>query len=145
MNDVDVVDSNEKLDKKQLNEYVGKRIKEERQKKKLKQNELAKKIGIQNSTLSQYENGKSEPNQEMLFKIAEALGINVSDLIPVNYRIEDNDLEKALKMARGFDLEDISLLKDLMEKALSLKGVEREKFFDNIKFAIEYYDRNDKV
>ncbi|MGA4519632.1 helix-turn-helix domain-containing protein [Solibacillus silvestris] len=142
---MDVVDSNEKLDKKQLNEYVGKRIKEERQKKKLKQNELAKKIGIQNSTLSQYENGKSEPNQEMLFKIAEALGINVSDLIPVNYRIEDNDLEKALKMARGFDLEDISLLKDLMEKALSLKGVEREKFFDNIKFAIEYYDRNDKV
>ena len=142
---MDVVDSNEKLDKNQLNEYVGKRIKEERQKKKLKQNELAKKIGIQNSTLSQYENGKSEPNQEMLFKIAEALGINVSDLIPVNYRIEDNDLEKALKMARGFDLEDISLLKDLMEKALSLKGVEREKFFDNIKFAIEYYDRNDKV
>lgn len=142
---MDVVDSNEKLDKKQLNEYVGKRIKEERQKKKLKQNELAKKIGIQNSTLSQYENGKSEPNQEMLFKIAEALEINVSDLIPVNYRIEDNDLEKALKMARGFDLEDISLLKDLMEKALSLKGVEREKFFDNIKFAIEYYDRNDKV
>lgn len=142
---MDVVNSNEKLDKKQLNEYVGKRIKEERQKKKLKQNELAKKIGIQNSTLSQYENGKSEPNQEMLFKIAEALGINVSDLIPVNYRIEDNDLEKALKMARGFDLEDISLLKDLMEKALSLKGVERDKFFDNIKFAIEYYDRNDKV
>ena len=142
---MDVVDSNEKLDKKQLNEYVGKRIKEERQKRKIKQNELAKKIGIQNSTLSQYENGKSEPNQEMLFKIAEALGINVSDLIPVNYRIEDNDLEKALKMARGFELEDISLLKDLMEKALSLKGVEREKFFDNIKFAIEYYDRNDKV
>ena len=142
---MDVVNSSEKLDKKQLNEYVGKRIKEERQKRKIKQNELAKKIGIQNSTLSQYENGKSEPNQEMLFKIAEALGINVSDLIPVNYRIEDNDLEKALKMARGFDLEDISLLKDLMEKALSLKGVEREKFFDNIKFAIEYYDRNDKV
>ena len=142
---MDVVDSSEKLDKKQLNEYVGKRIKEERQKRKIKQNELAKKIGIQNSTLSQYENGKSEPNQEMLFKIAEALGINVSDLIPVNYRIEDNDLEKALKMARGFELEDISLLKDLMEKALSLKGVEREKFFDNIKFAIEYYDRNDKV
>ncbi|MEK5081183.1 helix-turn-helix transcriptional regulator [Solibacillus sp. FSL W7-1436] len=142
---MDVVNSSEKLDKKQLNEYVGKRIKEERQKRKIKQNELAKKIGIQNSTLSQYENGKSEPNQEMLFKIAEALGINVSDLIPVNYRIEDNDLEKALKMARGFELEDISLLKDLMEKALSLKGVEREKFFDNIKFAIEYYDRNDKV
>lgn len=142
---MDIADLTVKLDKKQLNEYVGKRIKEERKKRNINQKNLARKIGIQNSTLSQYENGKSEPNQEMLFKIAQALDVNVSDLIPSDYRIEDNDLEKALKLAKDFDLEDIVLLKELIEKALSLKGVERDKFFDNIKFAIEYYDRNDRV
>lgn len=142
---MDLVNSNERLDKKQLNEYVGKRIKEERQKRNINQKELAKKIGIQNSTLSQYEHGKSEPNQEMLFKIAKTLGVNVSDLIPSNYRMEDNELEKALKLAKDFELEDVTLLNKLMEKALSLNGTEREKFFDNIKFAIEYYDRNDKA
>jgi len=142
---MNTVNLSENLDKKQLNEYVGRRIKEERKKKKLNQKELAQKIGIQNSTLSQYEHGKSEPNQEMLFKIAQALDVNVSDLIPSDYRIEDNDLDKALKLSKDFELEDIALHKDLMEKALSLKGAERDKFFDNIKFAIEYYDRNDKV
>ncbi|MEG0450346.1 MAG: helix-turn-helix transcriptional regulator, partial [Lysinibacillus sp.] len=132
------------INKKELNEYVGRRIKEERKKKNINQKELAQKLGIQNSTLSQYEHGKSEPNQEMLFKIANILEVNVSDLIPSEYRIEENDLEKALKMAKDFELEDITLLKGLIEKALSLKGLEREKFFDNIKFAIEYYDKNDK-
>lgn len=133
------------LDKKQLNEYVGRRIKEERQKKKISQKDLAEKIGVRNSTLSQYEHGKSEPNHEVLFKIASTLDINVSDLIPNEMREGEDDLEKALKMARDFDLEDAVLLKELIKKALSLKGAEREKFFDNIKFAIEYYDKtNDK-
>ena len=131
------------FDKKQLNQFVGKRIKEERSKKKMSQKELADKIGVQNSTLSQYEHGKSEPNQEILFKIASALGINVSDLIPSDLRIGDNELEQALKMAKNFGLEEITLLKSLIEKALSLNESERERFFDNIKLAIKFYENDE--
>lgn len=129
------------IDKKKLNEYVGLRIKEERKKRKLNQKELAAKVGIQNSTLSQYEHGKSEPSQEILFKIAKALEVNVSDLIPSDYRVGNDEFEKALKLAKDFDLQDMAVLKEIIEKALSLKGTEREKFFDNIKFAIEYYEK----
>lgn len=129
------------IDKKKLNEYVGLRIKEERKKKKLNQKELAAKVGIQNSTLSQYEHGKSEPNQEILFKIAKALDVNVSDLIPSDYREGNDEFERALKLAKDFDLQDMTILKKIIEKAISLDGTEREKFFDNLKFAIEYYEK----
>lgn len=129
------------IDKKKLNEYVGLRIKEERKKKKLNQKELAAKVGIQNSTLSQYEHGKSEPNQEILFKIAKALDVNVSDLIPSDYREGNDEFERALKLAKDFDLQDMTILKKIIEKAISLDGIEREKFFDNLKFAIEYYEK----
>ena len=60
-------------------EAVGKnRLKELRQKKKLTLKKLGKHVGILDSTLSQYENGKREPGQEVWQKLAFYFGVSVS-------------------------------------------------------------------
>lgn len=62
-----------------LPEPVGKnRLKELRQKKNLTLKTLGKHVGILDSTLSQYENGKREPGQEVWQKLAYYFGTSVS-------------------------------------------------------------------
>lgn len=130
------------IDKDELKVFVGKKIREIRTKKKMKQKELADKVGVKNNTISQYEHGINAPGQDMLFKIAQVLEVKVEDLLPpTTTEVETDDFERALQMAKDLDLEDMSFLKQLIEKALSLDEKERDKFFDNIKFAIEYYEK----
>lgn len=57
------------------------RIKELREKQKIKQKELAAAIGIAPNTLSQYENGKREPDIETVKGIAAALNVSVDCLL----------------------------------------------------------------
>lgn len=52
-----------------------------RTKRGLTQSALAKKVGVQNSTISQYESGKRSPNIKMLTKLAKALGCTVNKLV----------------------------------------------------------------
>lgn len=56
------------------------KIQEIRKAKKIKQADLAKKIGISNSLLSRYENGDMTPSKERLKAIAEALEVDVEEL-----------------------------------------------------------------
>lgn len=137
------MDVNINIDKDELKVFVGNRIREERLKKKIKQKDLADKVGVKNNTISQYEHGINAPGQDMLFKIAKVLDVKVQDLIPPTEEQISNtdDFERALQMAKDFDLKDMSVLKQLIEKALSLNEEERTKFFDNIKFALEYYEK----
>lgn len=67
---------------KELDKFVGQRIKIFRQKKKLSQDELGKLIGVGNSAVSAYELGKNSLTLSMLFKIAKILEIKVNDLFP---------------------------------------------------------------
>lgn len=60
---------------------VGRKIKEERMKKKIKQVELAKKVGISNTFLSDIEVGRSNPSIDTLRKIAEVLEVSYSELL----------------------------------------------------------------
>ncbi|WP_331490520.1 helix-turn-helix transcriptional regulator [Metaclostridioides mangenotii] len=60
---------------------VGCKIKEERMKKKIKQIELAKKVGISNTFLSDIEVGRSNPSIDTLRKIAEVLEVSYSELL----------------------------------------------------------------
>lgn len=50
----------------------------------MSQRELAKKVGITDSAICQYESGKRSPNIQTLKKIAEILGCSVDDLIKEN-------------------------------------------------------------
>ena len=57
------------------------RIAEVRKAVKITQEELAKKLGINRATLSKYENGTIDLSLSQLQKIAEALGVEVWDLL----------------------------------------------------------------
>jgi putative transcriptional regulator len=57
------------------------RIKEEREKAKLTQEELAEKVGITRAYLSQLENNHKEPSIKLLTQIAKALNISIKKLI----------------------------------------------------------------
>lgn len=70
------------MDNDSIKGYVASRIKHYRKAVGLTQKELGDKIGVKHNTISSYEGGKNEPEQNMLFKIASALGISVNDLFP---------------------------------------------------------------
>lgn len=60
---------------------VGKNIKKIRKEENLTQDELAERLHCTRQTISNYENGKSEPNIALLVEIANVLGVEVNDLI----------------------------------------------------------------
>lgn len=60
---------------------VGKNIKKIRKEKNLTQEDLAERLHCTRQTISNYENGKSEPSIELLLEIAGVFGVEINDLI----------------------------------------------------------------
>ncbi len=65
-----------------ITKYVGKQIRKYREIKGLTQKELGKRVGVQHNTISSYESGTNEPEHEVLFALAETLGVTIDDLFP---------------------------------------------------------------
>ena len=80
-------------------EKIGIFIAENRKKKKLTQEELAKKLGISNRTISNWENGKYLPDYNLLIPLTKELDISISELIAGEY--EENKPEQK-KMVEKF-------------------------------------------
>jgi transcriptional regulator with XRE-family HTH domain len=57
------------------------RVRQARERRRLKQVELAGRAGLQPSAISQFENGQREPSPENLCKLADALGVTVDYLL----------------------------------------------------------------
>ena len=57
------------------------RLKEERTKKKLSQNELANTIGVHVTNISRYERGENRPTTDVLKKLADALEVTTDYLM----------------------------------------------------------------
>lgn len=74
--------------------FVANKIKEYRKLNRLTQKELGEKIGVKHNTVSGYENGTNEPEQDVLFKIAEAFCISINDLFPKTKTVEDSIIMK---------------------------------------------------
>lgn len=66
------------------NERIGDKIKEIRISKGLDQKQLADMVGISKSSISEWENCKRVPRMSTLRKIAEALGVDVWEIIGFN-------------------------------------------------------------
>lgn len=58
----------------------GTRLKEARLAKKMRQTEVADKLGIDDTTISKYENDKSEPDNETLQRLSDLYGVSISYL-----------------------------------------------------------------
>jgi transcriptional regulator with XRE-family HTH domain len=61
---------------------LGERIKSARKKAGLSQKDLANRMGVTQSNISQYENGYKSPGYETLERFASAIGCGISDLLP---------------------------------------------------------------
>lgn len=120
--------------------FVGRKIKHYRKKKEMTQKELGEKIGVKHNTIATYESGRNAPEQNAIFKIANVLGVSVDDFFPEKENTTD-EFERALKMAKDLDIKDMEFLNELIEKALSMEGAEREKFLESIKFTMEYHEK----
>lgn len=62
----------------EVNESVGKMIREARKRKGLTQRELGEKLGIGEPTVNKYESGKQNPTVDTLKRIADALGVTLN-------------------------------------------------------------------
>lgn len=60
---------------------IGKFIKEMRKNKNLTQEELAEKLGVNNRTVSRWENGKNMPDISLYKPLCEVLGISIEELV----------------------------------------------------------------
>lgn len=76
-----------------MKESTGDRIKHFRQSRNLTQSSLGKLVGVKNNTVSQWENGTTNPNIDFIEKLCVALKITPSMLLG----FEDEDLEIKLK------------------------------------------------
>lgn len=63
---------------------IGLNIKSYRQRAGLTQNELADKLGVARSTVTQWENGLSNPRMGMVVRLANTFGVMSSDLVAEN-------------------------------------------------------------
>ncbi|MDR9866839.1 helix-turn-helix transcriptional regulator [Lactococcus cremoris] len=66
----------------QINKYVGSKIKDYRKSFSLSQEELAKKIGVGKTTISNYEVGIRSPKKPQLIKLSEVFDVAIDDFFP---------------------------------------------------------------
>lgn len=78
---------------------VGKHIKKIRKEKNLTQEDLAERLHCTRQTISNYENGKSEPDITLLMKLADVLGVEINDLIYGPKKREDRKRQKIRSVA----------------------------------------------
>jgi len=69
------------MDKKQLSQAIGKKIKVIREKQKLSQEELGEKAGLHRTYIGYIEVGRYTPSVYTLFRIANALGVELKELV----------------------------------------------------------------
>lgn len=65
-----------------LNKYIGNKIRSFRKEKNLTAEDLANKLGISRATITRYETGVRNTNQDVLYRLADILGVSINDFFP---------------------------------------------------------------
>lgn len=129
------------MEKEYLLKFVGEKIKEFRKNNKLNQSDLAKKIGVSNTSISEYERGNVNIDADTLFQLADALNVKVDDFFPArNTESSPIDLLNELK-GINLDTEYLMIFKEMFEKASAMNGEERKSYLENLKLTIEFHDK----
>lgn len=68
--------------KEEIVKYVGRQIKYYRTLNKLTQKDLGERLGVKHNTISSYENGTNEVEQDMLFTLANIFHVSINDFFP---------------------------------------------------------------
>ena len=79
---------------------IGKRIRKYREDRGLSQKELADKIGVSNSRISNWEKGINRPDADILADLCRALNVSPSELLDVRLSVDElNDQERKVIQA----------------------------------------------
>lgn len=92
------------------------RLREIRKLKGLTMKELGALVGVTESAIGLYENGRRKPDYEMLLKLSEALDCSVADILGVNENNSsvDDELVRQVQLLR--DREDLRGLLDVCSR-----------------------------
>ena len=88
-----------------LNSYLIEKLKEGRLNKGLKQSDVTKLTGIKNTTLSNYENGNTEPDMDTFLKLCQTYELDYGELLSEAYGYHLPDLSIDIKKS------DVNLIK----------------------------------
>ncbi len=106
-----------------LNAYLIEKLKEGRLNKGLKQSDVTKLTGIKNTTLSNYENGNTEPDMDTFLKLCQVYELNYTELLSEAYgyhlpgfsidiKKSDVDLIKKFNALDSFGQQTITMMLD---------------------------------
>ena len=98
-----------------MDKSLGKRIRALRELRKLSQEKVAEKCGVETSSVSRWETGGLSPNSKHLTQLAKALEVNKSDffIAPESPVPENVLLAEILKVAHDLSPQEQSLLLDI--------------------------------
>lgn len=126
---------------------IGQRLRLLREEKKLKQLDIAKILGVSRTTYTQYETGKSEPDSEMLNKLADIFNTSVDYILGRTEKYNPADeISSAVKedpeLADFWNtLREREDLKLLFKQTKTLEPKEIQQIIRIIK-AKEYYSKS---
>lgn len=101
---------------KRLKKLLGENIRRIRKQKGLTQDVFSEKIGIEPSSLSNIENGKSFPSTQTIINIQQKFSVQPNDIFDIDYLENGKYLDgEILKTLQGLDLERKRVLFKIMK------------------------------
>lgn len=88
---------------KEIPKFVGEKIKQFRTNNNITQQELAEHLKTTSQTISRYENGILEANQDILFSLADYFHVSIDDFFPERQQINENSFNKKQVLFDKYD------------------------------------------
>ncbi|HEL1656161.1 XRE family transcriptional regulator [Streptococcus suis] len=135
------------MNEKELAIYIGQRIKDFRLSRNMTQKELAKRIGMGDTTIANYEKGFRSPKKDTLFDLADVFGVSIDDLFPQRTPTAPNSLieqisDKVVQLTEPNQKNVLRYSSELLDKQ---NTVENSKNTVNelqaVYFTYNYYDQ----
>lgn len=115
-----------------MKNYLGSKIRELRKNAGMTQSELASKLGISPSAVGMYEQGRREPDGEMLLKLCSVFSVTTDTLLGNNdktHKPESREVSEVIDEFTGL----LSSQQGLMFDGVPLNDDDRSKLIDAIK------------
>ncbi len=100
-----------------LGRRLGAQIALRRRAHQLSQDQLAEQLGVATETISRFERGATLPSLVTVQRLAEALGVRISDLLGESSVATDDQVDVMLSWMRPLDKEGRSFVMDLVKRS----------------------------
>ena len=100
---------------------------------------MGKALNLANTTIASWESGSNNLSIEKLYEVTTYFNV------PVDYFFDGQGTYESEQIHPTYNyltVEQSVFFTDLMTKALEMDIEQREKFIDSLKFAVEFFNRN---